>query len=110
MITENGSMYSQADKTISINKDHGSNPFIFAHELGHAIDNILFNDLSASKEIQQTFGKDLQSYKNQTSVECNKVLATLRIFIQGFWMVNLTICRSGCGNICNINRIPKYCF
>ncbi len=69
-----GSQHNAYEKTIYIAKQHANNPFVFAHELGHAIDNLLMNDFCNDEILGKIFQQDVAMYKNQASIEGNRIV------------------------------------
>ena len=57
--------------TILISKDLINDPFIFAHEYGHMLDDITLNNLHEDEGLNEIFKKELDAYK-ETATEMNE--------------------------------------
>ena len=68
----NNAAFSPVAKTILISEERKNNPFTFAHEFGHAMDFVAFNNLSANKELREVFEKELYKFNSErTTTERN---------------------------------------
>ena len=63
---KNNACFSFVDNTIYISSELKNNPFVFAHELGHAID---FNSgiISKNPDLAKVYQEELEAYKSATS-------------------------------------------
>ncbi len=64
---KNNACYTFLDNTIVFSKERKQNKFIFAHELGHALDIKLLNNLNKDAEFQKIYKEELAQYKATTS-------------------------------------------
>ena len=64
---KNGAYYSPNDRSIVVSKEMLNDPFVLAHELGHAMDELLLGELSNDEVLREIFDKELSAYRNRVS-------------------------------------------
>ena len=62
-IGKNNACYSKDDDAIYISEEYKKDPFIFAHELGHALDFSILHSLSTDPEFVRIWTEELEAYK-----------------------------------------------
>ena len=63
---DSASFYRLSNK-IAMSKEFANNPFTFAHEYGHLLDDVVLNDLHNDKNLKEIFDKELDAYKKNAS-------------------------------------------
>ncbi len=63
---KNNACFNSIDNTIYVSPELKNNPFIFAHELGHAID-LNSGNIHSNPELVKIYQEELETYKSKTS-------------------------------------------
>ena len=66
-IWKNNAYFCSNNNEIVISLERAEDPFTFAHEYGHMIDELPLKNLNKDKKLKEIFSKELDAYKNQAS-------------------------------------------
>lgn len=66
-IWKNNACYGPNENKIEISLERAKDPFTFAHEIGHMIDELPFRNLNSDKKLKEVFKKELNAYKKQAT-------------------------------------------
>ena len=64
---KNGAYFNRDTNSIVISPELMKDSYVFAHELGHAMDDLLLGNLSSDEQLRQIFEKELGAYRSRVS-------------------------------------------
>jgi len=67
LIWEGNAYFDYGKNEIALSLEKVNDPFTFAHEYGHFLDDIVLKDLHDDEKLQEVFKKELDAYKSQAT-------------------------------------------